>query len=177
MEKNLNGIFLSIDKMQKLKSYGLDTSDAKYCYVKKKSGYSIEDCETYKDENPQSPPMDMGKLGKLCWIEENGKWFTEPYEDYYKRYDSLTEPVYTLEELLRKIPHRIECFDEELAFDFEMWPSLNKEDGKVYWILAFIPDENCPDDVMELNYVVSENLLDGAYEMLLWCLKYNYIKL
>ena len=35
METNLNRVFLSIEEMQKLTSYGLDTSDARYCYVKK----------------------------------------------------------------------------------------------------------------------------------------------
>lgn len=147
METNINRVFLSIEEMEKLTSYGLDTSDAKYCYVKKKT-------EAYDDEN----------------------WFTVPYDEFCKRNENSAVPTYTAEELLNKIPHRLECFDDELAFDFEMWKSINKEDGKIYWILAFMPDENCPDDTMELNYVIKENLLDAAYEMLLWILKYNYIK-
>ena len=146
METNLNRVFLSIEDMQKLTSYGLDTSDARYCYVKKKT-------EAY-DEN----------------------WVTVPYDEICKINENSAIPTYTAEELLNKIPHRLECFDEELSFDFEMWKSINKEDGNIYWILAFMPDENCPDTIMELNYVVSENLLDAAYEMLLWALKYNYIK-
>ena len=147
METNINRVFLSIEEMEKLTSYGLDTSDAKYCYVKKKT-------EAYDDEN----------------------WFTVPYDEFCKRNENSAVPTYTAEELLNKIPHRLECFDDELAFDFEMWKSINKEDGKIYWILAFMPDENCPEDTMELNYVIKENLLDAAYEMLLWTLKYNYIK-
>ena len=147
METNLNRIFLSIEEMQKLTSYGLDTSDAIYCYVKKKT-----------DEHDR----------------EN--WFTVPYDEFCKRNENSAVPTYTAEELLNKIPHRLECFDDELAFDFEMWKSINKEDGNIYWILAFMPDENCPEDIMELNYVIKENLLDAAYEMLLWTLKYNYIK-
>lgn len=146
METNLNRVFLSIEDMQKLTSYGLDTSDARYCYVKKKT-------ETY-DEN-------------LVIV---------PYDEFCNTNENSVVPTYTAEELLNKIPHRLECFDEELSFDFEMWKSINKEDDKIYWILAFMPDENCPDDIMELNYVVNENLLDAAYEMLLWALKYNYIK-
>ena len=147
METNLNRIFLSIEEMQKLTSYGLDTSDAKYCYVKKKT-------EAHDDE----------------------KWSTIPYDEFCKTNENSVSPTYTAEELLSKIPHRLVCFDEELAFGFEMWKSFNKEDGNIYWILAFMPDENCPDDIMELNYVIKENLLDAAYEMLLWSLKYNYIK-
>ena len=150
METSLNRVFLSIEEMQKLESYGLDTSDARYCYVKKKNHNS----EAYDDEN----------------------WVTVPYDEFCKTNENSVIPTYTAEELLIKIPHRLECFDEELAFDFEMWKSINKEDGNIYWILAFIPDENCPEDIMELNYVVKENLLDAAYEMLLWALKYNYIK-
>ena len=149
METNLNRVFLSIEEMQKLASYGLNTSDAKYCYVKKNDYNS----EVY-DEN----------------------WAIVPYDEFCKTNENSVIPTYTAEELLSKIPHRLECFDEELAFDFEMWKSINKEDGNIYWILAFMPDENCPDDIMELNYVINENLLDAAYEMLLWTLKYNYIK-
>lgn len=149
METSLNRVFLSIEEMQKLTSYGLNTSDARYCYVKKKNHNS----EAY-DEN----------------------WLTVPYDEFCKTNEDSVIPTYTAEELLSKIPHRLECFDEELAFDFEMWKSINKEDGNVYWILAFMADENCPEDIMELNYVVNENLLDAAYEMLLWALKYNYIK-
>ena len=149
METNINRVFLSIEEMQKLTSYGLDTSDARYCYVKKKDYHS----EAY-DEN----------------------WLTVPYDDFCKTNENSAIPTYTAEELLNKIPHRLECFDEELSFNFEMWKSINKEDGNIYWILAFMPDENCPDDIMELNYVIKENLLNAAYEMLLWTLKYNYIK-
>ena len=131
METNLNRIFLSIEEMRELTSYGLDTSDAKYCYVKKKNYHP----EAYDDEN----------------------WFTVPYDEFCKTNEKSVIPTYTAEELLSKIPHRLECFDEELAFDFEMWKSINKEDDIIYWILAFIPDENCPEDIMELNYIIKEN--------------------
>ena len=154
METNLNRVFLSIEEMQKLTSYGLDTSDARYCYVKKNT-------EEY----------DGSYEGSL-----NSSMSVVPYDEFCKTNENSVIPTYTAEELLNKIPHRLECFDEELAFDFEMWKSINKEDGNIYWILAFIPDENCPEDIMELNYVINENLLDAAYEMLLWALKYNYIK-
>ena len=149
METNLNRVFLSIEEMQKLTSYGLDTSDARYCYAKK------------NDYNSEA---------------HDEEWLIVPYDEFCKTNENSAIPTYTAEVLFSKIPHRLESFDEELAFDFEMWKSINKEDGNIYWILAFMPDENCPDDIMELNYVVNKNLLDAAYEMLLWALKYNYIK-
>ena len=92
METNLNRVFLSIEEMQKLTSYGLDTSDAKYCYVKKKT-------DEHDGEN----------------------WVIVPYDEFCKTNENSVIPTYTAEELLSKIPHRLECFDEELAFDFDMW--------------------------------------------------------
>ncbi len=127
---------LSVEQMKHLQELGLDTSDGSMCWC-----YAL----SYK----------------------NAKWELEIYEDVIdQKRDSnfwKTLPTYTLQDILDKLPKRIETED----YEFELYIYYHENGVSVF----------CDDgDITQLAFFSKPTLLESAYEMLCWCIENGYIK-
>lgn len=127
---------LSVEQMKHLQELGLDTSDGSMCWC-----YAL----SYK----------------------NAKWELEIYEDVInQKRDSnfwKTLPTYTLQDILDKLPKRIETED----YEFELYIYYHENGVSVFY------DDG---DITQLAFFSKPTLLESAYEMLCWCIENGYIK-
>lgn len=127
---------LLVEQMKYLQELGLDTSDGSMCWC-----YAL----SYK----------------------NAKWELEIYEDVIdqKRDSNFWEtlPTYTLQDILDKLPKRIETED----YEFELYIYYHENGVSVFY------DDS---DITQLAFFSKPTLLESAYEMLCWCIENGYIK-
>lgn len=126
---------LSIEQMKHLQGLGLDTSNASMC---------------------------------LCCFRENidEEWELEIYENVLnQKRDSTfweTLPTYTLQDILDKLPKRIETED----YEFELYIYYHENGVSVFY------DDG---DITQLAFFSKPTLLESAYEMLCWCIGNGYV--
>lgn len=109
--------------------------------------------------------------GSMCWCYalsyKNAKWELEIYEDVInQKRDSnfwKTLPTYTLQDILDKLPKRIETED----YEFELYIYYHENGVSVFY------DDG---DITQLIFFSKPTLLESAYEMLCWCIENGYIK-
>lgn len=131
---------LSIEQMKHLQELGLDTSDASMYWTRVSHGSRIDD--------------------KL-----KGKWFLSLQKEFqtcgFMSYE--TTPTYTLQDILDKLPKRIETED----YEFELYIYYHENGVSVFY------DDG---DITQLAFFSKPTLLESAYEMLCWCIEKGYIK-
>ncbi len=131
---------LSIEQMKHLQELGLDTSDASMYWKRVSHGSRIDD--------------------KL-----KGKWFLSLQKEFqtcgFMSYE--TTPTYTLQDILDKLPKRIETED----YEFELYIYYHENGVSVFY------DDG---DITQLAFFSKPTLLESAYEMLCWCIEKGYIK-
>jgi hypothetical protein len=131
---------LSIEQMKHLQELGLDTSDASMYWKRVSHGIRIDD--------------------KL-----KGKWFLSLQKEFqtcgFMSYE--TTPTYTLQDILDKLPKRIETED----YEFELYIYYHENGVSVFY------DDG---DITQLAFFSKPTLLESAYEMLCWCIEKGYIK-
>lgn len=77
-------------------------------------------------------------------------------------------PAYTLQDVLDALPHSIGG-DEEVG----CWLQIEQMDRKFDdWRVSYV--SVCQDEY--LRYSQSPNLIDAAYEMLVWCVEQGYVE-
>lgn len=127
---------LSIEQMNHLQELGLDTSDASMCWCRAISHKSVTwEIEIYEYVINQ-------KLDSNFWE---------------------TTPTYTLQDILDKLPKRIETED----YEFELYIYYHENGVSVFY------DDG---DITQLAFFSKPTLLESAYEMLCWCIEKGYIK-
>ena len=72
-------------------------------------------------------------------------------------------PAYTLQDILDKLPKRIETED----YEFELYIYYHENGVSVFY------DDG---DITQLAFFSKPTLLESAYEMLCWCIEKGYIK-
>lgn len=72
-------------------------------------------------------------------------------------------PAYTLQDILDKLPKRIETED----YEFELYIYYHENGVSVFY------DDG---DITQLAFFSKPTLLESAYEMLCWCIENRYIK-
>jgi len=73
-------------------------------------------------------------------------------------------PAYTLQDILDKLPKRIETED----YEFELYIYYHENGVSVFY------DDG---DITQLAFFSKPTLLESAYEMLCWCIENRYIKI
>ena len=127
---------LSIEQMKHLQELGLDTSDASMCWCRAISHKSVTwELEIYEYVINQ-------KLDSNFWE---------------------TTPTYTLQDILDKLPKRIETED----YEFELYIYYHENGVSVFY------DDG---DITQLAFFSKPTLLESAYEMLCWCIENGYVK-
>ena len=72
-------------------------------------------------------------------------------------------PAYTLQDILDKLPKRIETED----YEFELYIYYHENGVSVFY------DDG---DITQLAFFSKPTLLESAYEMLCWCIENGYVK-
>lgn len=131
---------LSIEQMRHLQELGLDTGDASMYWKRVSHGCRIDD-------------------------KSKGKWFLSLQKEFqtcgFMSYE--TTPTYTLQDILDKLPKRIETED----YEFELYIYYHENGVSVFY------DDG---DITQLAFFSKPTLLESAYEMLCWCIEKGYIK-
>ena len=131
---------LSIEQMKHLQRLGLDTSDASMYWARVSHGSRIDD-------------------------KSKGVWFLSLQKEFqtcgFMSYEIL--PTYTLQDILDKLPKRIETED----YEFELYIYYHENGVSVFY------DDG---DITQLAFFSKPTLLESAYEMLCWCIENGYIK-
>lgn len=128
---------LSIEQMKHLQELGLNTSDASMHYQFLPTADSIINGTDEVEKEPS-----------LFVSQPNMK------HEY---------PTYTLQDILDKLPKRIETED----YEFELYIYYHENGVSVFY------DDG---DITQLAFFSKPTLLESAYEMLCWCIEKGYIK-
>lgn len=128
---------LSIEQMKHLQELGLDTGDASMHWQYLPTADAIINGT---DEIEEEPTLFVSQLNMK--------------HEY---------PTYTLQDILDKLPKRIETED----YEFELYIYYH-ENG----VSAFYDDG----DITQLAFFSKPTLLESAYEMLCWCIEKGYVK-
>ena len=131
---------LSIEQMKHLQELGLDTSDASMYWKRVSHGSRIDD-----------------KLKGIWFLSLQKEFQTCGFMSYE------TTPTYTLQDILDKLPKRIETED----YEFELYIYYHENGVSVFY------DDG---DITQLAFFSKPTLLESAYEMLCWCIEKGYIK-
>ena len=99
----------------------------------------------------------------MCWIKTPKGRDVAFNDDWTGRRESLLEPIpaYTLQDLLYKLPFKIETY----------WLEFGPDKEDVEWYMKY--DQIDPGRY--LKYLTSINLIDAAYEMLCWCIEERHL--
>lgn len=127
---------LSIEQMKHLQELGLDTSDASmhWQYLP-----TVDAIINGTDETEKEPTLFVS--------QPNMK------HEY---------PAYTLQDILDKLPKRIETED----YEFELYIYYHENGVSVFY------DDG---DITQLAFFSKTTLLESAYEMLCWCIENGYV--
>ena len=128
---------LSVEQMKHLQELGLDTGDASMHWQYLPTADAIINGT---DEIEEEPTLFVSQLNMK--------------HEY---------PTYTLQDILDKLPKRIETED----YEFELYIYYH-ENG----VSAFYDDG----DITQLAFFSKPTLLESAYEMLCWCIEKGYVK-
>jgi len=102
--------------------------------------------------------------GSMCfeWNESDSDNMVVTSPDADTNYDYYHE-TYTLQDILDKLPKRIETED----YEFELYIYYHENGVSVFY------DDG---DITQLAFFSKPTLLESAYEMLCWCIENGYIK-
>lgn len=102
--------------------------------------------------------------GSMCfeWNESDSDNMVVTSPDADTNYDYYHE-TYTLQDILDKLPKRIETED----YEFELYIYYHENGVSVFY------DDG---DITQLAFFSKPTLLESAYEMLCWCIENRYIK-
>lgn len=128
---------LSIEQMKHLQELGLDTSDASMHW--------------------QYLPTADAIINGTDEIEEEPCLFVSQPNMKHEY------PAYTLQDILDKLPKRIETED----YEFELYIYYHENGVSVFY------DDG---DITQLAFFSKPTLLESAYEMLCWCIENGYVK-
>lgn len=127
---------LSIEQMKHLQELGLDTSDASMHW--------------------QYLPTADAIINGTDEIEEKPCFFVSQPNMKHEY------PTYTLQDILDKLPKRIETED----YEFELYIYYHENGVSVFY------DDG---DITQLAFFSKPTLLESAYEMLCWCIENGYV--
>ena len=138
---------LSVEQMQHLQELGLDISNASSCY--------------YKQEGWEEGYF----IALACDIKEKGG-LVYYYDSFSGKEYILNEviPAYSLQEVLDALPKMIYPFPVH-KIGFELWIG----GGKIFYANMFNLG-----DVLKARY--DKELIDAAYELLVWCIENKYVE-
>lgn len=128
---------LSVEQMKHLQELGLDTSDASMHW--------------------QYLPTADAIINGTDEIEEEPCLFVSQPNMKHEY------PAYTLQDILDKLPKRIETED----YEFELYIYYHENGVSVFY------DDG---DITQLAFFSKPTLLESAYEMLCWCIENGYVK-
>lgn len=102
--------------------------------------------------------------GSMCfeWNESDSDNMVVTSPDADTNYDYYHE-TYTLQDILDKLPKRIETED----YEFELYIYYHENGVSVFY------DDG---DITQLAFFSKPTLLESAYEMLCWCIENGHIK-
>ena len=138
---------LDVQQMQHLQELGLDTSNASLCY--------------YKQEGWEA----NYSITLTCDIKEKGG-LTYYYDSFSNKEYILNEviPAYTLQDVLDALPKMIYPSPVH-KIGFELWIGSGK---------IFYANMSNLEDALKVRY--DKELIDAAYELLVWCIEQGYVE-
>lgn len=100
----------------------------------------------------------------MCWIKTPKGRGVSFNDDWIDRRESLLDPIpaYTLQDILAKLPNRIEIKDEEFDLNIRFYNDS----------VSMFYSSNVSIRVL----VFESTLFESAYEMLCWCIEQGFIK-
>lgn len=112
--------------------------------------------------------LELRNTSMLLWYKQMlGKIPISDWELSVGRESLFSEdhvyPAYTLQDILDKLPKRIETED----YEFELYIYYHENGVSVFY------DDG---DITQLAFFSKPTLLESAYEMLCWCIENKYIK-
>ena len=102
----------------------------------------------------------------MCWIKDTeGNQHLSVHDEYCYEASLMNPiPAYTLQDVLDALPKMIYPFPVH-KIGFELWIGS----GKIFYANMFNLE-----DVLKVRY--DKELIDAAYELLVWCIEKGYVE-
>lgn len=111
--------------------------------------------------------LDISKAS-MCWLKMNDVVRLSVHDEYcYESSSMEATPTFTLQDIIDLLPYRIKDYDLFIQKDRDIF--LGGYFYNIYYRQSY-------KDFLRLIYIISDDLIDAAYEMLCWALEEGYIK-